>query len=237
MNEFNTVQNVLIMDTNPVLVAGISMLLQEDGKVAAKALTVSTGQAMMGDLLAANIDPETDLIIIDPCQFGEQLEAVMDIISAGLSKKPKYIAYCGVMKADDQETVRSLLTLGFSGVVSKQVDLQVVKIAVASVRHGLVHVEQAFAEAMFQCAPAIDAHPIPIDRSRKCALEAELTEREAFVLRAVAFGKSMKEIGHELDLSSKTVETYKARGASKLGLRTRTEIVGHALRSGWVTQQ
>ncbi|NDW59514.1 response regulator transcription factor [Yangia sp. PrR004] len=234
MNEYNTIHNVLIMDTNPVLVAGISMLLQEDGSVAAKALTVSTGQSMLGDLLAANIDPETDLIIIDPCQFGDQLEAAMDIIGAGLSKKPRYIAYCGVMKAGNQETVRSLLTLGFSGVVSKQVELQVVKIAVASVRHGLVHVEQAFAEAMFQAAPDVDADPILIEKS---PMEAELTEREAFVLRAVAFGKSMKEIGHELDLSSKTVETYKARGASKLGLRTRKDIVGHALRSGWVTQQ
>lgn len=237
MNEYNTIHNVLIMDTNPVLVAGISMLLQEDGSVAAKALTVSTGQSMLGDLLAANIDPETDLIIIDPCQFGDQLEAAMDIIGAGLSKKPRYIAYCGVMKAGDQETVRSLLTLGFSGVVSKQVDLQVVKIAVASVRHGLVHVEQAYAEAMFQAGPDVDTDPILIDRVRKTPMEAELTEREAFVLRAVAFGKSMKEIGHELDLSSKTVETYKARGASKLGLRTRKDIVGHALRSGWVTQQ
>ncbi|ANT63734.1 hypothetical protein AYJ57_25000 (plasmid) [Salipiger sp. CCB-MM3] len=225
------------MDTNPVLVAGVSMLLQEDGSVAAKALTVSTGQSMLADLVAADIAPETDLIIIDPCQFGDQLEAALEIIDAGLSKKPRYIAYCSATDVNDQDMVRSLLTLGFSGVVSKQVDLQVVKIAVASVRHGLVHVEQGFAEALLHASHGATEEQTLIDRVRKIPLEAELTEREAFVLRAVAFGKSMKEIGHELDLSSKTVETYKARGASKLGLRTRKDIVGYALQSGWVIQQ
>ena len=50
----------------------------------------------------------------------------------------------------------------------------------------------------------------------------------------VARGKSLKEIGYELALSSKTVETYKARGTSKLNISGRREIVEYAIRAGWV---
>lgn len=61
-----------------------------------------------------------------------------------------------------------------------------------------------------------------------------LTEREAYVLKSVARGKSLKEIGYELSLSSKTVETYKARGTAKLNISGRREIVDYAIRAGWV---
>jgi len=55
-----------------------------------------------------------------------------------------------------------------------------------------------------------------------------------FVLKSVAHGKSMKEIGKELALSYKTVETYKARGISKLKLSGRRQIVEFAIAQGWV---
>ena len=65
----------------------------------------------------------------------------------------------------------------------------------------------------------------------------ELTEREIYVLKSVAFGKSLKEIGLELSLSSKTIETYKARGSSKLNLQGRRAIVEYAIRNGWVQSE
>ena len=64
--------------------------------------------------------------------------------------------------------------------------------------------------------------------------EACLSARELFVLKSVAHGKSMKEIGKELDLSCKTIETYKARGSSKLNLSGRRQIVEFAIAQGWV---
>ena len=67
--------------------------------------------------------------------------------------------------------------------------------------------------------------------------QRELTEREIYVLKSVAFGKSLKEIGLELELSSKTIETYKARGSSKLNLQGRRAIVEYAIRNGWVQSE
>jgi DNA-binding NarL/FixJ family response regulator len=63
-----------------------------------------------------------------------------------------------------------------------------------------------------------------------------LSDREEEVLRRTAWGESNKEIARHLGISTKTVETYKARIADKLGLRSRTEMVRYALRRGWQTE-
>ena len=64
-----------------------------------------------------------------------------------------------------------------------------------------------------------------------------LSEREAVVLRLIAQGYSNKEIAFQLDLSVKTVETYKARALEKLGIGSRVEIVRYALDHGWLNEQ
>jgi DNA-binding NarL/FixJ family response regulator len=64
----------------------------------------------------------------------------------------------------------------------------------------------------------------------------ELSEREKEVLILVAWGYSNKEIAGDLDLSVKTVETYRLRINEKLALRSRTEIVRYALRQGWLNE-
>jgi DNA-binding CsgD family transcriptional regulator len=61
-----------------------------------------------------------------------------------------------------------------------------------------------------------------------------LTAREAEVLKLVAAGLTAKEIAHQLGVTNKSVETYKARGIAKLGLRTRRDIVRYAAGQGWL---
>jgi len=65
---------------------------------------------------------------------------------------------------------------------------------------------------------------------------SELSERETEVLRLTAWGHSNKEIAARLDISVKTVETYKARLVEKLQLTSRTEIVRYAVRQGWLEE-
>jgi two-component system response regulator NreC len=61
-----------------------------------------------------------------------------------------------------------------------------------------------------------------------------LSEREKEVLSLLAWGYSNKEAADKLNVSVKTVETYRVRIAEKLGLRSRTELVKYALRQGWL---
>jgi DNA-binding CsgD family transcriptional regulator len=64
---------------------------------------------------------------------------------------------------------------------------------------------------------------------------AELpSPREMQVLRLLTDGKSSKEIAAVLDLSTRTVETYRARLKDKLNLRSAAEIVRYAIRNNLI---
>lgn len=57
-----------------------------------------------------------------------------------------------------------------------------------------------------------------------------LSERERQVLTLTAKGHTSREIGNQLALSPRTVETYRERIMQKLGLEHRSELVEYALR-------
>jgi DNA-binding NarL/FixJ family response regulator len=65
---------------------------------------------------------------------------------------------------------------------------------------------------------------------------ADLSEREREVLILLAWGYTNKEIAGDLNLSTKTVETYRLRISEKLHFRSRAEIVQYALRQGWLNE-
>lgn len=57
-----------------------------------------------------------------------------------------------------------------------------------------------------------------------------LSPRETEILRLIALGHTSAEIARKLHLSRRTVETHRAHIHSKLGLRTRADLVQYALR-------
>src|SRR4029077_1745192 len=61
-----------------------------------------------------------------------------------------------------------------------------------------------------------------------------LTPREAEVLGLIALGYTNPQIGEELVLSVRTVETHRANIQSKLGTSSRSELVRYALDHGLV---
>jgi two-component system, NarL family, invasion response regulator UvrY len=62
--------------------------------------------------------------------------------------------------------------------------------------------------------------------------ESRLSDRELAVLGLFAAGASLTEIGRQLNLSVKTVSTYKSRTMEKLGLETNAELIAYALERG-----
>ncbi len=80
-------------------------------------------------------------------------------------------------------------------------------------------------------APARDDR-VPSGQSSPETVErrAALSSREREVLRYVADGKSNKEIGVILSISTRTVETHRARLMRKLGLHSMNQLVRYAIR-------
>jgi two-component system response regulator NreC len=60
----------------------------------------------------------------------------------------------------------------------------------------------------------------------------DLTDREMDVLRLIALGHTNTEIGNQLYLSVRTVETHRAHIQRKIGRSTRAELVRYALDHG-----
>jgi DNA-binding NarL/FixJ family response regulator len=80
----------------------------------------------------------------------------------------------------------------------------------------------------------LDRGSVRTARSANAGAGGELTERESEVLKLVALGFTNKEIARKLDVGTKSIETYKARGAAKLDLRSRADIVRYASAQGWL---
>ena len=70
-------------------------------------------------------------------------------------------------------------------------------------------------------------------KHRPIEFSLALTERETEVLKLVALGYTMKEVATQLDITIKSVETYKARASDKLDLGSRAKIVQFAVMQGW----
>jgi DNA-binding NarL/FixJ family response regulator len=120
-----------------------------------------------------------------------------------------------------------LLKVGASGYVLKLSASEELIKAIRLVSTGAVYLDQEMAEK------------VASSYVRKQFLRGEmrpkqLTEREEGVLRLIAQGYSNKEIGGQLNISVKTVETHRSNLMEKLDLKSRTEIVRYAVLQGWL---
>jgi two-component system, NarL family, response regulator NreC len=146
-----------------------------------------------------------------------------------LCREQPDVRVIAVTAHDDRAHLTRLLQAGASGYVLKRAAADELLRAIQAVAAGSTYVDPTLAGSLLRRA----AHPLSPDPD---ATSDPLSEREEEVLRRVAWGESNKEIAGKLGISTKTVETYKARITDKLGLRSRTEMVRYALRRGWLTE-
>ncbi|MCA1567609.1 MAG: response regulator transcription factor [Acidobacteria bacterium] len=130
---------------------------------------------------------------------------------------------------NDQGYLHQLLKAGASGYVLKR-----------AAPHELIRAIRAVAAGETYLDPTIVNDVVGSYVRKQSAREGqpqgELSEREAEVLRLIALGYSNKEIATRLDISVRTVETYKARLMEKLNFHSRAEIVRYALLQGWLEE-
>ena len=130
---------------------------------------------------------------------------------------------------EDKGYLQQLLKAGAAGYVLKRAVMEELVRAVRTVAAGGSYVDPTLAGRLVSSY-------IRQDTGAGRQAGVELSEREEQVLRLAAWGYSNKEIGAKLQISVKTVETYKARLMEKLNLRSRADIVRYALRQGWLQE-
>jgi two-component system response regulator NreC len=130
---------------------------------------------------------------------------------------------------DDAQYLRKAIQSGASGyILKKAADVELLS-AIQAVLRGEMYVHPAMTKSLLE-----NLLPNSGDTTEKDRWDS-LSEREQEVLKLVALGHTSAEIAEQLSLSVKTVETYRARGMEKLGLRTRAALVRYALKRGLIS--
>ncbi|OIO88128.1 MAG: DNA-binding response regulator [Anaerolineae bacterium CG2_30_58_95] len=209
---------ILLADDHAVLRAGLRLLLenQPDFEV--------TGEAASGlEALELAEKLQPDLILLDLTMPGLNGLDALPV----LRKSAPDARILILTMHDDPQYLRQALKNGASGyVLKKAADTELLS-AVRAVLRGEVYVHPSMTRVLLDDM-LTDAPAAPAD-----AWES-LSEREQAVLKLVALGYTGAEIAGQLNLSVKTVETYRARGMEKLGLPNRAALVRFALKKGLI---
>jgi DNA-binding NarL/FixJ family response regulator len=209
---------VLMVDDHPVVIAGLKALVEADPDFQV------VGEARDGRTalrLAKQLVP--DVVVLDismPEMNGIEVAASL------LAERPE----CRVLVLtvhEDRAYLRQLVEAGVSGYLLKRSASDELIRALHAVVSGGMYLDPAIAGKVVGRPARGASHP-------QLGRAAELSERETDVLRLVAGGHSNKEISARLNISVKTVETYKARAMEKLGYRSRVELVRYAADHGWL---
>ncbi|MCL5995289.1 MAG: response regulator transcription factor [Chloroflexi bacterium] len=212
---------VLLVDDHTILRSGLRMLLDNQAQVKVVGEAGNGREALQ---LAQSLQP--DLILLDLSMPGLNGIEALPV----LRKLAPAARILILTMHDDEGYLRQALQKGASGYVLKKAADSELLNAVQAVMRGEVYIHPAMTRGLLGGLIADEAVETPADEN--AGPWGSLSDREYEVLRLVARGHTNAEIAERLIISIKTVETYRARGMEKLGLRTRAQLVQAAVAKG-----
>lgn len=211
---------VLLVDDHPIVRKGLKSLVSEQGDMEV------VGEAGCGsDALLQLKDLRPDVIVLDitlPDING--IQVIERIKQSCLEVKVLVLTM-----HESSGYLRQVFQIGAAGYLLKRTAGDELIHAIRVVASGGAYLDPTLAGRMVNAL----VQNLP-QKEKEDAPKSKLSEREKEVLHLLALGFSNKEIASQLSLSSKTIETYKARLIEKLGLTSRAELVRYALNQGWL---
>jgi two-component system response regulator NreC len=207
---------IVLADDHRVVRTGLGLLLEAE-----EAIDVVAEAGDVDSAVRAVLGHKPDVLVLDLNMPGTQtsLEALSLI-----RERSAQTATVVLTMQEDPEYARSALRAGALGYVLKEAaDTELVE-AVRRAAEGRTYLNPSLG-ARLAAMPEQPAGP-PDD----------LSGRELEVLRLIALGHTNAEIGEQLFLSVRTVETHRAHVQQKLGRTTRAELVRYALDHGLLNE-
>jgi len=209
------VSKILIADDHAMVRAGIRQYLEAEPSIRAIGEAAS-GQETL-DQLRTN---DWNLVLLDifmPDQSG------LDILRHIQNDYPN-VRVLMLSGLPEKQYAVSVLRAGASGYLPKESPPEDLIKAVQTVLAGRRYVSAEVAELL---VAGMDKDPGSQQHER-------LSAREFQVLTKLASGLTVSQIAEELQLSVKTVSTYRSRVLEKMGLKTNADLTSYALRHGLV---
>jgi DNA-binding NarL/FixJ family response regulator len=210
---------VLVADDHAVVREGIRRVLEREPgfEVVAEAADGAAARA-----LAAEHHPDVAVFDISmPGETGLQAAAKLRV------DEPE----CRVLilsMYDDAEYVVESVRAGAFGYILKDTAAQELRQAVRAVHRGEAYYSPPVARKLSEAMRG------DLERDQKRSAADLLTAREREVLAGIAQGRTNKEIGAELGISHRTVETHRESLMRKLRIRTVAGLTKFALETGLI---
>jgi DNA-binding NarL/FixJ family response regulator len=147
----------------------------------------------------------------------------LDVLKEFHERLPKLPILMLSVYAEEQYALRALRA-GAAGYITKESAPEELSKAIRKVLSGGRYISPSLAERLATTLAGDTCRP----------LHESLSDRELQVLRMVAGGESIKQIGVLLALSEKTISTYRTRILEKMDMKTTANLIRYALRAGLV---
>ena len=207
---------VLLADDHSIVRAGLRRLVEDAGDMVVVAEAADGREAIkkVQECLP-------DVAVIDLSMSGmDGLEVVQRLFST----HPKLPVLILTMHEEEQYVVRAI-EAGAMGYVTKRSAAEQLLKAIRKVHAGGRFLSESASEALATRMAKGAAARSPLDT---------LSTREIQVLRGLALGKSNREIAETYHISTKTIDTYRARVLNKLNLKNNAELTRFAIQNGIV---
>ena len=215
---------IVIADDHRLVRAGLCMLLAEMPGIVVLAEAADGREA-----LAACDASEPDLVLMDiamPNMGG--LEALREL----RDRHPATRVLMLSMLASEEHVLQAL-RLGAAGYLLKDAAPAELELAIGAVMRGETWLSSAISRpVVVGYMERVTGHPGKDGKERGPGLNNVLTPRQQEVLRLLAEGRSTKEIAFQLELSIKTIETYRAQIMARLNVHDLAGLVRYAVRNG-----
>lgn len=203
--------HVVLADDHPLVRSGIRSLLKAIPEVRVIA------EAGSGDELLELLDSiRPDIVITDISMPGMDGLAALSRIRLDYPE----VRVIVLSMHDSADMVRRAISAGASAYLRKDASEFELASAIHSVTATGSYISAAVAKLLIE----------PSEPS----VEDLLTERQLEILKMLAQGKSSKEIGFALGLSSKTVDVHRLRIMERVGVRDLASLVVYAMRKGLI---
>jgi len=202
---------VLIADDHPIVRQGLRLTLSD-----VEGIEISGEVSSASEVIRYLSSHEVDVIVLDVSMPGR---TGLELLEELRSQHPKMHVLILSQFPEEQIGVRAIRA-GASGYLNKETAPTLLVDAIRHVYRGRKYLSPNLAE-LLAVSVGSTAQP-PHDK---------LSERELAVLRLIGSGRTVSEIATMLNLSVKTISTYRTRILVKMDMKTNADLTRYAIKN------
>ena len=210
--ELKTKARVLIVDDHPLVCKAVSQLLNRQSDLTCCGMVPSAT-----DAISAVLKNRPHLVLLDlKLKDGDGIKLIGPLLQAVPNLKVLVLS-----QFNDVAFVDGSLKAGACGYITKQETAREILAAVRTVLAGKIYLNHKISTSLLNNLEVLQ--PPTVNGS------AQLTKRETQVLQLIGVGMKTRNVATKLNLSVKTIETYREHLKRKLNLKNSTELTHFAI--------